>query len=82
MIDITAPAPDAATIDPEALEAARRYIAVIVARDPLAVRLGPDWTRVEAARLLDRFLERYAEVATGPYARPRAEAVRVALSSL
>lgn len=69
-------------IDPAALDVARAYIAVIVERSPLRQTLGPDWADVEAERLLRRFVDRYAGVASGPYAKHGKDALRVALSGI
>ena len=82
MIDTIRPAESTVHIHPASLAAARRYIAAIVARDPLHERLGPDWAEIEVDRLLARFVDRYAAVATGPYSKRGPDALRIALSSI
>lgn len=72
----------ATLVEHDHMEAAGRFIAAIVAGDPVCRLLGEPHVTVESERLWDLFVERYAAVATGPYARHGADALRVALSSL
>ena len=64
------------------LEAASRFIDAIVQRDPLTALLGHEYRTGESERLWDRFIERYTDVASGPYAKHGMDALRVALSGL
>lgn len=66
----------------EHLDAAGRFIAAIVAGDAAVQLLGEPHITAESERLRDRFIERYAIVASGPYAKHGADALRIALSSL
>lgn len=69
-------------ISPDHIEAAGRYIAAILAGDPLTAILGEAYTIAESERLWDRFVSRYADVVSGPYAKHGADALRVALTSV
>ena len=82
MIDTSSAAQTPLEIDPAHLDAAERYIDRIVVHDPLYASLGPDWAAVEAARLMQRFLDAYTAVATGDYAKRGKDALRVALSAI
>ncbi len=72
----------ATLIDRDHLAAAGLYIAAIVAGDPVCALLGEPHATVESERLWDLFVERYAAVATGAYAKHGADLLRIALSSL
>ena len=63
-------------------EAARRFIEAIVAGDATCRLLGEPHATAESERLWDRFIERYAEIVSGPYAKHGADALRIALSSI
>lgn len=72
----------AATVEPRHMDAARDFIAAILAIDPVCRLLGEPHITVESERLWDRFIECYAAVVSGPYAKHGADALRIALSSL
>jgi hypothetical protein len=76
-------APEATTVVIPAAhrEAATRYIAAIVRRDPLAM-LGQSFIESRTGELLDAFAATYANVVSGPYARHGADAMRIALARL
>jgi hypothetical protein len=82
MIETRSAAQTPLEIDPAHLDAAERYVDAIVTRDPLYARLGPDWAALEAARLMQRFLDAYTAVATGDYAKHGRDALRVALAAI
>ena len=62
-------------------EAAHRYIAVIVGRDPIAA-LSQTLLERRRDELWDQFVTMYADLSTGGYARHGADALRIALSRL
>jgi hypothetical protein len=62
-------------------EAAERYVAVIVSRDPEAL-LGGSFVETRTRELLDRFEADYMSLNRGPYARHGADALRIALGKL
>ena len=72
----------ATLVERDHMEAAGRYIAAIVAGDPVCSLLGEAHLTAEAERLWDHFVERYAAVATGAYAKHGDDLLRIALSSL
>lgn len=69
-------------VEPGHVEAARRFIAAIVAGDAACRLLGEPHVTAESERLWDRFIDRYAAVVSGPYAKHGSDALRIALSSL
>ena len=68
-------------IPTEHREAAARYIAEIARRDAVA-ELGPEYEAERAGDLWETFVVTYKAVATGPYAKRGADAIRIALSRL
>jgi hypothetical protein len=62
-------------------EAAERYVAVIVSREPEAL-LGGAFIETRKRELLDRFEADYMSLSRGPYARHGADALRIALGKL
>jgi hypothetical protein len=62
-------------------EAAERYIAAIVRRDPIHLVGGP-FEDARTKELIGRFEADYANVGSGPYARHGADALRIALGRL
>jgi hypothetical protein len=62
-------------------EAATRYIAAIVQRDPVSL-VGGAFVEARSRELWDRFESDYTSLNRGPYARHGADALRIALGKL
>jgi hypothetical protein len=62
-------------------EAAERYIAAIVKRDPVNL-VGGEFVAARTKELQDRFDADYANLGRGAYARHGADALRIALGKL
>jgi hypothetical protein len=77
----TASQPVQLTIPDAHRQAAERYIAAILRRDPAAL-LGPDAHRARSRELLAEFEFHYRRVGHGPYARRGPDALRIALGRL
>jgi hypothetical protein len=63
-------------------DAARDFIAAILAIDPLCRLIGEPHLTAEAERLWNRFIDGYSAAVSGPYAKHGADALRIALSGL
>jgi len=77
----TQPQPIEVTIPEAHREAAERYIAAIVRRDPVCL-VGTDAVSRRCRELLAEFEFHYRRVGHGPYARRGADALRIALGRL